>query len=169
MDDVIVLPSPTGSVSAETLMHEMIHVHQRMHQAAYDAFYERAWRFRRVSLAIPRIDDDSAFPGLVSVTNPDCDTWSEPSRVWIREISIDGSRVDVVTDMVLLPGEATPSTVAFEVRNSMRTGRSWPVASLRGQFFGVASASHPNELFAYIASRGAPNAGPTFLRNPKQE
>jgi hypothetical protein len=87
----------------------------------------------------------------------------------MREISIDGSHIAVTTDMVLLPDDSTPSTVAFEVRVSLnrewvRTGRSWPVASLGDQFFGVSSASHPNEVFAYLASRGAPKAGPTFLR-----
>lgn len=145
LNNTIVLPSKQiKNITPETLMHESIHIEQRMNPAYFTTFYEQEWKYRRArQLKIP------ASVAMNTVTNPD-----GPDDTWVRLIGKTWYWFALVLQeegtnpigMAYRCEQTSPN--AFEVTDS-----SMPCRTLKDSFNGETNIYHPNEFYASLNSK----------------
>ena len=123
----------------KTMLHEAIHVHQRIHRDAWNAIFARAWDMRPWHGDLPA--------GLESRRRYNPDTHLEPLFIW---------RGHYVPVMVFRRADAPRLREAHCVWYNVET-EGWEQVAPPGwrEFFGTDTPSlceHPNEMAAYILS-----------------
>lgn len=145
LTDTIILPSKQiRHMTAETLMHEAIHIEQRMNPTLFDNLYEQEWGYRRAKhLKIP------AAVAVNTVTNPD-----GPDDNWVRLVG----DVWYWCSLVLQEDGSNPVGTAYRcLQTSLETfeviDTGTPLTTLISSFNGETNSYHPNELYASLNSK----------------
>lgn len=143
--DFIVLPSKQiRHITPETLMHESIHIEQRMNSAYFTALYEQQWNFRKAQhLKIP------ASVAINTVTNPD-----GPDDTWVRLIG----KTWYWFALVLQSEGMKPVGMAYECEQTSPydfevKDLGTPCRTLKDSFNGETNIYHPNEFYASLNSK----------------
>lgn len=145
LTDTIVLPSKQiRHITAETLLHEAIHIEQRMNPTHFDNLYEQEWGYRRAKhLKVP------AAVAMSTVTNPD-----GPDDNWVRLVG----KTWYWCALVLQEDGMNPIGMAYRCLQTSPdtfevTDSGTQLTSMTSLFNGETNTYHPNELYASLNSK----------------